>query len=297
MEGHGGTGLVGFLLFLPIYIPVIFLGMLPWSVALLGALRNLFRTLSARDRVILLAWFLPTFLAFSIAATKLPHYIFPTLAPLSVAIAVWLMQQKQTPSTASRIATMLVYLAYAAGLVYTAYLFAGSVIVWKMALAAAIFVAMAVFVLRANLTARAVPMWAAISLVMMQGFYWFALTEVDRLTKLSRAIGQQIHAQVPSDAVVINASYGEPSLIFYANRPVGNPITRVAQEQIAQTVAQTQTGYAVLTRDELALLQHIPNLGLETLAQATAHNLNQSGLLQTVLLIKWQNSAPQTTAP
>lgn len=303
MEGHGGRGVAGFLLFLPIYIPVIFLGMLPWSVALPGALGCVFRSLSARDRVILLAWFLPTFVAFSIAATKLPHYIFPTLAPLSVAIAVWVVQQKQVPGTASRIAAMLAYVAYAAGLLYAGHLFAGSVMVWKMALAAAIFVAVAVFAARATLNARTAAIWAAISLVMMQGFYWFALTEVDSLTKLSRAIGQQIHAQVPQDAMVINASYSEPSLIFYANRPVDNPITRVMPDQIAQTVAQMQTGYAVLTADELALLQQTPNLGLETnlslvtLAQASAYNLNQSGLRQTVLLIKWQNSAPPPSAP
>jgi hypothetical protein len=129
-------------------------------------------------------------------------------------------------------------------------------------------------------------------LVVMQGFYWFGLTEVDRLTKLSKTIGQQIQAQVPSDALIINSSYSEPSLIFYANRPVGNPIRYVERGEIAQTAQESETGYAVLTRDEAADLRQTPGIGLETLAEAVAYNLNQSGLLQTVLLIKWQKAAP-----
>lgn len=293
MEGHGGQGVLGFFLFLPIYIPVIFLGMLPWSVALPPAIGTVFRDMGRRDRVLLLAWFLPTFIAFSIAATKLPHYIFPVMAPLSVAIAVWLNKSNVAAHLAGRVAGLLTYLGLASALAYTAFAFSQAVSPWKMLTAAAIFGALGLLVLRGKLTAKAVPIWAAASLILMQGIYWLGLTEVDRLTKLSRALGQEIAANVPPDALVIHASYGEPSLIFYADRPIGQALVRVQPSDLGATVQANPQGFAVLTTDDLAQLKaQSPQTILETLRAVSAYNLNQSGQLQTVYLLKWQTPAP-----
>lgn len=293
MEGHGGQGVLGFFLFLPVYIPVLFLGMLPWSAALPQAIGHVVSQIGRRDRVLLLAWFLPTFLAFSIAATKLPHYIFPAMAPLSVAIAVWLVRGNIWPHLVARWAGLLAYLGLAIVFAYTAVAFSQSVVSWKMLTAAAIFGALGLLVLRAKLTVKTVPFWAAISLILLQGIYWLGLTEVDRLTKISRDLGQDIAANVPPDALVIYASYGEPSLIFYANRPLGQGLVRVPPRDLGATVQNNPQGFAVLTAQDLAELKiQAPQIALETLREVTAYNVNQSGRLETVYLLKWQSVAP-----
>jgi len=291
MEGHGGQGLLGFLLFLPIYIPVIFLGLLPWSVALPQSISALFRQMGRRERVLLLAWFLPTFLAFSIAATKLPHYIFPALAPLAVLVGYGMNLPDLRTARAARWAALLGYLVLAGAFAFTALRFGGGIGGWKLLAAALIFAAMGALVLRAPLSARAVLPLAIASLVAQNGVYWLGLTEVDRLTKLSREIGQQIAAQVPADAPIIHATYGEPSLIFYASRPIGGALIRVAPEELATEMARHPMGYAVLTDQERALLaQAAPQLALTPLHAARAYNLNQNGVLQTVTLLHWQQS-------
>ncbi len=293
MEGHGGQGLAGYLMFLPLYIPVIFLGMLPWAAALPQSIGHVFTALARRERILLLAWFLPTFLAFSIAATKLPHYIFPALAPLSVAIAVWLNHANLRPHFAARLATLLGYMLIAIVFGTTAFGFAQAVAPWKILAAGLLFAAMGLAALRGTLSAKLVPLWAVASLAMMQGVYWLGLTEVDRLTKLSRSIGQQIAAQVPQDALVIYASYGEPSLIFYANRPLGKGLVRLKPDALGAFVQANPKGYAVLTAQNIdSLRTAVPTITLRTLHEATAYNVNQNGRLQTVVLLEWQTPAP-----
>lgn len=292
MEGHGGTGLAGFLLFLPIYIPIIFLGMLPWAVGLPQAIKHALTKSSARNRIILLAWFLPTFLAFTIVATKLPHYIFPALAPLSVAIAAWVVQSNGTASIANRAIAALAYVGYAIGLAYVAVIFGDILTEWKLFLAALVFLSLAIFVVRGSLSPASVPVWAVVSLIAMQGFYWAGLTEIDRLTKVSKTIGLQIKANAPDEAFVLNGIYNEPSLVFYADRPVDNPIFRALDQQIAEAILEKKHGFAVLTDVELAQVQRVlPAVNLTELAQATAYNVNRNSLLQTVILVEWQHSA------
>ena len=88
MEGHGGEGTVEYLALLPSYIPMLMIGLGGWvSLLPLGA-REIGRRGSGFDviRRVLLCWFLPGFVLFSLVATKLPHY----LLPLYPAVAVWL---------------------------------------------------------------------------------------------------------------------------------------------------------------------------------------------------------------
>lgn len=85
MEGHGTP-----LLLAPLYYPaVILVGLLPWSRHLRAAATHrhsteVFRPLA---RTLLLAWVIVPLLAFTIAATKLPHYILPIWPALALGIA------------------------------------------------------------------------------------------------------------------------------------------------------------------------------------------------------------------
>jgi len=79
-----------------IYLPVLLLGMLPWSLILLAPTRQLWRQRRAlvswwRQRAIedrwLLTWFTLPLLVFFFARSRLPLYILPLLVPLALVIA------------------------------------------------------------------------------------------------------------------------------------------------------------------------------------------------------------------
>lgn len=291
MEGHGGQGVVGFLLFLPVYIPVILLGMIPWTAFLPASIRHLFTGMPRRNRVLLLAWFLPTFLAFSIVATKLPHYIFPAFAPLSVAIAAWLEQSTGKRALGGRILTSLLYFLLAAFLGWAAWSFRGDLSSTLVVLAALAFAAMSLIVWRVKPSLAVVPPLALASVAVMQVFYWGGLREIESLAKLSRPLGQAIQAHAPADAPVYMGRYREPSLVFYASRPVDNAIRPIALEGLGEMVAEDPVGFAVLTeREKTALQSLLPALSVTVLAQQSARNFNQNGENQTVFLLKWQRS-------
>jgi 4-amino-4-deoxy-L-arabinose transferase-like glycosyltransferase len=77
MQHHGGP--------IWIYVPALFVTFLPWSVFLPGALR---RSTDIEAYRFILLWAGIPFAFFSLAATKLPHYLLPIFPALSVLVAV-----------------------------------------------------------------------------------------------------------------------------------------------------------------------------------------------------------------
>jgi 4-amino-4-deoxy-L-arabinose transferase-like glycosyltransferase len=67
------------------YVPILLVGLFPWSGLLLPALGGLAPFRRSADRFVLL-WFLLPFLFFSAAGSKLPGYILPALPPLALLI-------------------------------------------------------------------------------------------------------------------------------------------------------------------------------------------------------------------
>ncbi len=65
------------------YVPVILLGLFPWSGLILPALGGL-QARRSRTDLFLLGWFLLPFVFFSMAGSKLPGYILPCLPPLAL---------------------------------------------------------------------------------------------------------------------------------------------------------------------------------------------------------------------
>ncbi|OPZ16048.1 MAG: Undecaprenyl phosphate-alpha-4-amino-4-deoxy-L-arabinose arabinosyl transferase [candidate division BRC1 bacterium ADurb.BinA364] len=80
-EGHGG----------PIfyYIPVALIGLFPWTALLFSAARWGWARRNEAAIRYCWSWFAPGFLMFSLAATKLPHYIAPLLPALALMIGGW----------------------------------------------------------------------------------------------------------------------------------------------------------------------------------------------------------------
>ncbi|MFW5454775.1 glycosyltransferase family 39 protein [Thioalkalivibrio sulfidiphilus] len=83
MEGHSGP--------IYYYIPVLLIGLLPWTTVLVAALWWAARRARGDDlQLFLLIWFVLVFVLFSLAGTKLPHYILYGVTPLFVLMALHL---------------------------------------------------------------------------------------------------------------------------------------------------------------------------------------------------------------
>jgi 4-amino-4-deoxy-L-arabinose transferase-like glycosyltransferase len=79
---------------LPFYIPILFVGMFPWSIWVWAAWpRRQSENGGGLDRYIA-AWAGVVFLFFSISGAKLPHYILPACPPLAILLAVYLVERK-----------------------------------------------------------------------------------------------------------------------------------------------------------------------------------------------------------
>ena len=89
MEGHGGSGWIGFLLTLPLYLVTFFFSFFPWALKMPGELRSWW----AARRQDSLGWYLLVqvaivFATFSLVRTKLPHYTLPAFPLLSLWLAL-----------------------------------------------------------------------------------------------------------------------------------------------------------------------------------------------------------------
>jgi 4-amino-4-deoxy-L-arabinose transferase-like glycosyltransferase len=76
MEGHGGP--------FWLYIPVVLIGFFPWSVFSIQSYKTI-RDSDPDAYRFLLGWFGVVFVFFSLASTKLPHYILPLFPALALA--------------------------------------------------------------------------------------------------------------------------------------------------------------------------------------------------------------------
>ncbi len=84
MEGHGARNALGYLLTLPLYLPVVFLFFAPWSFWL----PSLWQERAGRNWMGYLWWWVLTvFVVFSLIKTKLPHYVLPAYPALALLLA------------------------------------------------------------------------------------------------------------------------------------------------------------------------------------------------------------------
>jgi 4-amino-4-deoxy-L-arabinose transferase-like glycosyltransferase len=93
-EAHKITGIVGWIF----YIPVLFLGMLPWSVWLPRAWPWRSRGLAPVDALAryLVRWAVIVFVFFTLSGSKLPHYILPLLPPLALLLGMHLGSRERS---------------------------------------------------------------------------------------------------------------------------------------------------------------------------------------------------------
>lgn len=96
-EVHGRGGPLWF------YLPVLFVGFLPWSLALPQALYHAIRKAEVLDRL-LVAWFLPSLVLFSLSGSKLPTYLLPLFPAMALLVTRYLKARQARGTTTNYLA-------------------------------------------------------------------------------------------------------------------------------------------------------------------------------------------------
>lgn len=111
-NGHGLSGIVGFLLPMPVYFLTFFVSFFPWSTRVPGALRRWWPGRQNDD----LGWYLLmvaalVFIVFTLVKTKLPHYTIPAFPLISLWLARQISSDAQLPAWfVKRLAAVTVFI-------------------------------------------------------------------------------------------------------------------------------------------------------------------------------------------
>ena len=112
MEGHGASGLLGFVAALPLYFLTFFPSFFPWSLKVPRALTEWWA--SRRSDIFssyLLAQAALVFAVFTLVRTKLPHYTLPAFPCLALWLGVRVSAAKDSAAGIARGLTLMIVLA------------------------------------------------------------------------------------------------------------------------------------------------------------------------------------------
>ncbi len=231
LESHGGSGLIGWILGLPFYLPVLLLGAAPVSgllVPIIMARRDLF---GGRGKgVLLAALVIPTLLLMTLVATKLPHYILASFPGLAVAVVLAWSRVETGKVEPRLLAEIPGRIGRWLGALMLALLLAAFVVVmvrYEGSDGMLITVAVAMLITMA-LTLRLRPgvrfgSWqgpgflsvcTALCMVLML----HGLGGLQHRMQVAPKVAEVIEQSVAPDAPLVVLGYGEPSLVFALDR-------------------------------------------------------------------------------
>lgn len=300
MEGHGGSGPIGYLLTLPAYLPFLLLGFSPWVIQLPAALRGFVAgTLGdRRARLLLWSWVLPTFAMFTLAATKLPHYVFPLYPALAIMVAATIVEAGDAPKrfTGWFLTGGWLYLAGAALLAIAVAL---SPLVleahpgWPVAVGFGIVLLGAGTALtRLQLKGRplaASRLMAVGTPLAFAALIWLVIPPTESAIKIARPMAQATAQAAEGEAEIYLTGYSEPSFFYYLNHPYDRPVRRVAESAagIAEVLADPGAVVLVAPREILELAENATEgRGFEVTAEFRARNINRGGVLQDMVVAR-----------
>jgi 4-amino-4-deoxy-L-arabinose transferase-like glycosyltransferase len=232
LQGHGGSNLGSYLALLPIYVPVVFLGLWTWSPFLVSAARDLKSAGDDREGARLLAgWIVGQFVLMSLVSTKLLHYVLPFFPALAIVIGRYLAQMAGAPGGLNAAMRRFGVKGFVgptlalAALMLAAPFATGFAADWPwFALTAVVAAACAIALLRQlrrGAGARA-PAWIAVGALLPIAFLFsFSLPRFDR-GKAPARLAQFLHShygEVGLDRVAVGLRrYRENSFMYYLNR-------------------------------------------------------------------------------
>lgn len=297
LEGHGGSGPLGYMLALPIYIPATLLLFMPWTIHLPAGFAALWkgRIGDRRERALLWGWMIPTFVMFSLAATKLPHYIFPFFPPLAIMCAAIMLKQVRDAEAQpySKFGAWLyLILSPALGiLLITLPYFRPDIIPLWLGIPAGVAILMVihfVFHRQKNGNALGASKLLAITTPFVVIFaYWFVIQPAEPLIKISRSIGQIINeAGVSKDRIYMDG-FLEPSMVYYINAPLNAPLRTLpsGEEAFFEVMRDPQGMVLIATKEKFAEIEVYENDRVfEIIGQVQAINTNDHLKDQTVIV-------------
>ncbi|QDU71269.1 ArnT family glycosyltransferase [Mucisphaera calidilacus] len=244
-EGHGGSNVLEYIALLPVYVPVVLIGFMPWTSLLPSAVNALRRRefLSGRERSLIWAWITPAFVIMTLVATKLPHYVLPMFPGLAVLVGVFVDRMTLQPVRAdTRFGRLgrLFYLVMAGmggvGLVVGPQVLGDDELAWRCALPALLVLIGTPWVLSHVANRRLLELvWflGPLTPVVVLALVLSVLPWVESRLKVSPVIAEAIRYRLPDDARVYTLGYREPSLIFYLSRSLGTPVQRMGRTREA----------------------------------------------------------------
>jgi 4-amino-4-deoxy-L-arabinose transferase-like glycosyltransferase len=302
MEGHGGRGVAGYLLTLPVYLPVIVAGLFPWVVHLPAGCSALVRRHlgTARSRAILWAWIATPLMLFSLAATKLPHYvlpIFPALAMLAAAGLAAYRQGRLSEKDRDWLRGGAFFhgavAALAASAIVAASLMAGGALaIASASVAAAALALVAALVVKWQLSERirevnalllvATPVLAVLAMELGVG-------AVDRAIKPGPEIAELLRSRHAAQVPIYAHGYREPGLFFYIDRDPGAPVLQLPAEpeEIAEWSRERSRAFLVITEHHLAEIEASAGpLGLVEVGRVPTIHVNKGGRSMRLLVLE-----------
>jgi len=325
MEGHGGSGALGYLAALPLYIPVIIGLFFPWTLLLPGGVRAMLgrRLGGPAARAILWGWILPTFLMMSLVATKLPHYILPIFPALAIVSAAALDRRlkmagdraaadaRDAAAATGRGDTGAAALSakdrdWLRGGVWFFGPVAGGVVAalgaapwalglgldgWPMWATAAVVAGVAVVAIAWQLrerVGRAAALAAVATPLVMVGGAWAIMPGVEAKLKPSPALAEAARSVVGRQGpVYVAGSVEEDSLVFYLDLRHDAALRRLEDpRRIAAWASGAEPGALVITEPYLQRVEReVGELDVEVLERRSVVNYSSSGKRQVVMVV------------
>jgi len=311
MEGHGGEGVIGYLLALPAYVPLLFFVTFPWCMLLLGTFSALVRGRLAgpRERALIWAWTLPTFVIFTLVATKLPHYMLGLMPMLAIAMAAMLTRLSTTDQMAPAneqpvrdqrephlhpndrawarrggnvvlvlwggigVALIVAPWVLRVGGKHDIGLIVAGAIIGVVSLAAAGVSARLQRRDRFHDAARmALAGHAAVAMLVAL----VLMPQLEQTVKISPELAAAVREHVPEEAPVWMLGYEEPSLVFYLDRPVGQEVRamRGGRDRLMEFARAQGPAALVISRDAWERLGEQGPLPENLERVAVEHTLN-----------------------
>lgn len=252
MENHSGPFFY--------YVLAILAGMFPWSILLPWTLYHMvkrmsFTSVNGAIWAFLTCWFGVYFVFYSMASTKLPHYISPAYPAMSLALAAmfieWVDDKRTLPVPLARVA-------------FGSMIAAGVSLIVGLAIAASIFLPGSEYfgLLGIIPLLGGIAAWVCYESDRQR---WIAptlsLTAVGFLTVLFMILAPEVNPYQNSkpladlnrefhqseDSTLVSYRYFQPTLVYYARRPV--PFCADLEQAVDEYQKSTKVGYVMRERD------------------------------------------------
>jgi 4-amino-4-deoxy-L-arabinose transferase-like glycosyltransferase len=289
MEGHGGN----LLAYLPFYPLVVAIGFAPWSLYLPAAVVDVMRRRTCQDpaRAMILAWIIVPLAMFTLAATKLPHYILPIWPALALTVAATLTRTEARSPGEHAWLQRGVWLFGAVALANVAVLAMAAFIAptWQLRFLSMGLATILVGFSAAGLTChrrgqfRVGAAWLAAGFVLLQMVIGaFVLPALETLKPVP-SVAEVIRHRTPDTTPVVTYQFDAPSLNFYVHR---SPISRLeAPDAVTAWVAHRAPGVLVTTRSAWTRLEAVTGpLELESIATAAGVDYSKGSNIEVVAL-------------